>query len=291
LVPSKEPGAARKWVDAMKLGDASAVLALPAVSALAFSTRDGEADREEQSKELEKGITTSLGPRLKEPGKIHDVFESVRKARDESVALSLSIDEPTGLLVRAPVRDAAAADAAIRGVFELAKGEPFKELLRVHDVTSTNDELPGLGRISALTLVREPKETKDGKETKRGVDAGAPRKFDKGPLSSSSGVAWILDQKMLALAAGPEPIVTLKIGAKPERKLADEPSLKRFITMVGNEATTVIVGQPLRLDPKRANLPTAPLAVAVGKKGSDAFVRVDISDGLFRELARWQMGF
>ncbi|HVJ91770.1 MAG TPA: hypothetical protein VM580_18340, partial [Labilithrix sp.] len=60
---------------------------------------------------------------------------------------------------------------------------------------------------------------------------------------------------------------------------------------IGSDATTVIVAQPLRLDPKRANLPAAPLGIAVGRKGHDAFVRVDVADALLREAARLQMGF
>ncbi|MCW5834373.1 MAG: hypothetical protein KIS78_18380, partial [Labilithrix sp.] len=67
--------------------------------------------------------------------------------------------------------------------------------------------------------------------------------------------------------------------------------LARFTAAVGSDASTVIVAQPLRLDPRRANLPTAPLGIAVGRRGRDAFVRVDVSDALLREAARWQMGF
>lgn len=85
--------------------------------------------------------------------------------------------------------------------------------------------------------------------------------------------------------------MTLKTGARSDKKLADEPSLKRFTADVGSDATTLILAQPLRLDPKRANLPTAPLGIAIGKKGSDAFFRIDVADGLLREAARWQMGF
>lgn len=287
LSPGAADGPARKWVDAMKVGDAAPLLALPAVSALALSMRDGEAERAEQAKELETAIASSLGKRLEEPAKLHDVIEAATTARDESVAFALALDEPTGVLVRAPVRDAGAAEKAIRGVFEMAKTQPFKELLRVREVTSSSEELPGLGKISSLGLVRAPKEKGEAKRP-GGADAGAPKAPTAG---SASGVAWVTEQGVLALGAGSEPAVTLKIGAKPDRKLADEPALKRFIGAIGNDASTVVVAQPLRVDPKRANLPTAPLGIAIGRKGGDAFIRIDIADGLLREAARWQMGF
>ena len=287
MTPAGADGPARRWVDGMKIGDPSPVLALPAVSALALSVRDGEAERAEQSKELEKTIASALGPRLKEPAKLHDVIEAMTSARDEAAAFALTLDEPTGLLVRAPVRDAGAADKAIRGLFEMTKADPFKELLRIRDVSSATEELPGLGTISTITLTRAPNDPgrrADGRTAR--PDAGAPSTSK----STTSGVAWITDENVLSLGAGTEPAVTLKIGARPDRKLADEPALKRFTSAIGSDASTIVVAQPLRLDPKRANLPTAPLGIAIGRRAGDAFVRIDVADALLREAARWQMG-
>lgn len=284
LTPTNEaPNEARKWIDAMKVGDPLGVLALPAASMLALSTRDSETERVEQANRIEQALSSSLGPRLKEPGKLHDVVESATKARDELVAVAFSLDDPSGLLIHAPVRDEAAANRAVRGAFDLARVEPFKELLHAREVTSTTTELPGLGKIDVMTLERAG--ARPSGPSRR--DAGA------GPASKSSdvGIAWSVDQKSIALAAGTEPLVTLKIGAKPERRLADEPALKRFVTAVGNDASTVLVVQPLRLDPKRAHLPAAPLGIALGRKEGAAVVRIDVPDALLREAARWQMGF
>ena len=289
LSPLGPDGPARRWVDGMKLGDAAPVLALPTVSALAVSLRDGEGDRDEQGKELEQAIAASLGARLKDPGKLHEVIEAMTQARGESMALALGLDEPTGLFVRAPVRDPASADKAIRGAFDLTRAEPFKELLGVRDVVASSDELPGLGKIAVTTALRVAKDAKrEPAAPPRAADGGAP--VARTP-PRAAGARGVVDQGTLSLGAGGEPLVTLKTGARPDRKLADEPSLARFTAAVGSDASTVIVAQPLRLDPRRANLPTAPLAIAVGRKGSDGFVRVDIADGLLREAARWQMGF
>ncbi|MDF2694689.1 MAG: hypothetical protein K0S65_3072 [Labilithrix sp.] len=286
LTPTSLDGPGRKWIDGMALGDAAPVLGLPATSAVAISMRDREADRQDQALELEKTITTSLGARLEDPAKVHDVIESATKARDESVAFALGLEDPAGVLLRAPIRDAAAADKAIRGVFDLAKAKPFKELLRVRDVAATSEEIAGLGKVSVLTLTREGREKP--RSALRGMDAGAGGARTR---PESAGVAWTTEQGTLVLAAGTEPAVTLKLGASPARKLADEPSLRRFTSAIGSDATTVIVAQPLKLDPRRANLPPAPLGIAVGKRGADAFVRIDIADALLREASRWQMGF
>src|SRR5690606_27758482 len=133
----------------------------------------------------------------------------------------------------------------------------------------SSDELPGLGKIASLTVVREQKARKHGAGTtgpwRPAGDGGAPA-----TTTPPSGLAWGTDQGVLALGAGAEPLVTLKMGARPERKLADDPALERFIRAVGGDASTIVIAQPLRLDPKRANLPTAPLGIAIGRKSGDA---------------------
>lgn len=292
LAPTTDPGSeAKKWIDAMKVGDASPLLELPAASTLALSTRDGEAERVEQAIALEKAVASSLGPRLKEPEKLHEVFDAIARSRDEAVALAVGLEEPAGLFVRARVRDGDTANKAIRGAFELAKIAPFKDMLRTKSVTSSREDLPGLGTADVLTLLRDP--PKDQRPPpvlfRPAQDAGAPRA--PGARAGSLGVAWLISDGKLSLGAGAEPAVTLKIGARTDKKLADEPTLSRFLSAIGNDASTILVGQPLRLDPKRASLPTSPLALAIGKKGGDAFVRVEVSAGLLREAARWQMGF
>jgi hypothetical protein len=290
--PDKSGGAARTWVETMKVGDDAAVLALPAASLIALSMRDGEAERSEQSKELEKTLTSAMGPRLKQTEALHEVVEGIVKARDESFALAIGLDDPAGLLLRAPVRDADAANKTARALLDLAQNDPFKELLHVREVRQASEDVAGLGKVNLVTLVRERPRPAGAATTRRGrEDAGAvaPRK------PPELGVTWLTREdegpRTFLLGAGAEALVTLRLGARPDRALSAEPSLKRFTTALGSDASTVIVAQPLRLDPARANLPTAPLAIAVGKKDGDAFVRIDIADALLREAARWQMGF
>jgi hypothetical protein len=261
---------AKEWLDAMKTGDPAPALALSANSIVALSTRDAEPVRVEQAASAKASLKSILGDRLKDAVPLEAVIDNVTKARDEVLTLSVTLDEPLGTFIRAPIRDANAARAAITSAIDLAKVDPFKEMLRVQSITSGKEDVGGLGSVSTTTFVR-PK-----------PDAG--RKKD-------TGIAWFADDKELVVGAGAEPLVTLKTNVKPDKILADEPSLKRFTTAIANDASTVIIAQPLKVDPRRASLPAAPIAIGLGKRNGEGLVRVDIADPLIREVSRMQMGF
>lgn len=285
LKPREGEGPARAWIASMSVGDASEVLALPATSLLALSSREGEAERVDQAAKLEEAVASSLGPRLKEPSRLHEAFASIAKARGDSLAVALDLEGAASVLVRAPVRDGDAADAAVRGALDLARVEPFRDLLGVRGVSSGAEELPGLGKVSTMTITRAPREAKEGAlDRARGEPArGAPR------APSPIGFAWTVERASgsLALGAGAEPVATLRTGVRPERKLGDEPSVTRFASALGGEAATIVVAQPLRLDPSRASAPAAPLGIAVGRRGGAAFVRLDVATELLRGATRW----
>ena len=58
----------------------------------------------------------------------------------------------------------------------------------------------------------------------------------------------------------------------------------------GGRIVLMDLGTGREIDPMRANLPAAPLVIAIGRKDKDATVRIDIATGLLRELARRQLG-
>jgi hypothetical protein len=288
LTPNRERGGpARRWVDGMSTGDAAAIEALPATSLVALSVRDRESERAEQAHEMESAIVSALGSRLKEPHKLHEVIDAMTRSRDESFSLAYGMGDPPGLVLRAPVRDGDAAKRAIRGAVDLARGEPFKEFFRIRDISST-EEASGLGTISITTFSLQDKSSNE-KHIK--TDAGAP----SGKAARSVGVANVLEHaggtSVLLLGVGAEASTAVQRGARPDRTLADERAITRFTSALGTDASTILVAQPLRIDPKRSSVPTSPISVAVGRRGTDAFIRVDISDALLREAVRWQMGF
>ena len=300
MTPVAGAGIARKWTDAMKVGDTAPLAALPSTTAAALVMRDSEEDRAEQSRAMESAITSALGSRLAEGDakKLHDVVQDFTKARGDVVTTGLAWDEPQGLSLRAPVRDADAASRAVRGAVDLAKVAPFKELLRVKDVTSSTEEVPGFGRAQIAIITREPPRTNDAelRPARAHRDAGAPAAADAGaarPAPSRKndlGLAWVVSGDMLSMASSDTPAATLGAAGRPGRKLSDEPAIARSLAALAANASAVLVLQPLRFDVARANLPAAPLVIALGRKNTDATFRIDIANGLLRELARWQMG-
>lgn len=308
MTPAPGGGAASKWTEGMKVGDLAALGSLPASSAIALQVRDADQDRADQIHELEKTMTSSFGARLAEPDakKLHDVFEDLTKARGEVLSSALVWDEPQGLSLRLATRDTDAATRAVKGAVDLLKVAPFKELLRVKDVTTSTEDVNGGGgtdggagggngggaKASVVTITREPaKDAKDAKDTRDRApktDAGAPagRRAPKDQL----GIAWLVDKNTLSIATSDTPLSTLGLTTRPDKKLADEPAIARSFDALGKSATAVLVVQLLRFDPTRANLPAAPLVIALGRKDKDASLRIDVANGLLRELARRQLG-
>lgn len=292
MTPAAGGGVATKWTDAMKIGDLAPLGALPATAAAALLVRDNEEDRADQDHALEQAVTSALGPRLAEADakKLHDVMEDVTKARGDVLTSAMVWDDPQGLSLRAPVRDPEASARAVRGAVDLLKVAPFKDLLRVRDVTSSSEEVAGLGKASVATIIRElPKLS--ARATARLGDAGAGALMQAGHARSDDlGVAWLIGGGVLSLATGDSPVAALRASAQPDRKLEDEPAVARSFAALANQASTALIVQPLRFDPTRANLPAAPLFFALGRKDKDATLRVDIANGLLRELARREMG-
>lgn len=302
LTPVAGDGPAKKWISAMRVGDAASLLGLPSTSLVAISLRDTEEDRAAQAAEMEKAIASSLGERLKEPDakKVHDALDDWTKGRDETLAIAYSVDEPTGTFVTTRARDAEAANRSVRSVVDLAKASPFKEMLHVKDVATSSEEIPGFGKVQIAKIareapVREPPPGLKAPHPGAKSDGGAPNapNAPNAPALTAppAGVAWSTEGGTVALALGTEPMVTFKTSARPDKKLRDDPLVSRFTTNVGATASTFIVAQPLRWDAKRAHLAAAPIAAAVSKKENDAVLRLEISDLLLRELSRYFMGF
>ena len=86
----------------------------------------------------------------------------------------------------------------------------------------------------------------------------AARTAAKPAKPSSVGMAWLVDGSGLDLSTGDEPVLTLRHAARPDRKLGDEPAVVKAVGPLGTTASTIMIAQPLRFDPTRANLPVAP---------------------------------
>ena len=160
----------------------------------------------------------------------------------------------------------------------------------IHRMTPT---APNTSKITVATIAREPrKELARAAPPLRRGDAGAgdAGAGAKRPPKDELGLAWIIDGGLLTLATGEVPTATLGAALHPEHKLGDEPVMSRTLGALGDGMSGVLVVQPLRFDPMRANLPAAPLTLALGRKEKNAVLRIDVAHGLLREFARWQMG-
>ena len=78
--------------------------------------------------------------------------------------------------------------------------------------------------------------------------------------------------------------------AAPAATLGEDPGVARAIADLGSDAAFALVAQPLRLDPARAEVGSAPAIVAVGRRGGDLWARLELADGLLRELVRLGAG-
>lgn len=302
MTPAGPSGPAAKWTNGLKTGDVTPASAYPSAAAIVLSMRDNDEDRGEQGQELEKALTASLGTRIGEADakKLHEAIGDWTKSRGETTTAALTWDEPQGLVFRTQARDVEAAGRAMKGALDMARVSPFKEMLRLEDVASSTEDIGATDKASIAVLRREPPKldpkANDGEPKRRppvqapagDAGAGAPKKDE--PKKDELAVAWIVDSGALSVASGSQAIATLRSHVKPDKKLADEPAIMRPLRALGNDASLVLVAQPLRFDPARAHLPAAPLVVGLGRKDKDAFFRLDVSNGLLRELARWQLG-
>ena len=252
LPPSKD-GPSHAWLERMLVGDAAPVLTLPSTALVALSTRDADPARQDQATGLEDALKTALGARLKDPAPLHEVLAQVTKARSDVASLAL---DQGGMLLRAPVRDAPAAEKAVHGAIELARTEPFRDALRIARIDAGADAHSA--KIVRLTGAR---------------DAGAP---------TDSVLAWTMKDG---------PVLSLVYDASEHQgTLADDTSLAHFTSTLGSDASSIAVLQPAVLLGARPGT-SAPLAGAIGKKNGSGFVRVELSDALVREVVRSQMGF
>ncbi|MDB4943139.1 MAG: hypothetical protein JWP97_2673 [Labilithrix sp.] len=290
MTPRPGGGPASTWTKGMVLGDAAAIGTLPRTSAIALSMRDSEAERQAEAAGAERLVTEALGTRLAEADqkRLHAVLADATAARGELLTMAAIRDEPQGLVVRAPVRDADASGRAMNGLVELLRTAPFKQMVRARDVTTRTEDQGG-SHVSLATITREPRPAeRPAHRGGAGLDAGSD---DAGaPKKDELGLAWMTEGGSFTMGAGEAPLATLAAGLHPDAKLADELLVTRRLATLGSDVNTVLLVQPLRFDPLRANLPTAPLVASLGRRGDAAFLRVDVTNGLLRELSRWQLG-
>jgi hypothetical protein len=286
LTPASADGPAAKALAAMRPGDVAPLLTAPGDSPMALVWRDDAAARESDAADIEAALVQVLGPRLPadDAKKVHTALGDWAKGRGDWLSFAVAWGASgRGLIARGAASSPDVLARGVREALELTRLPPFHEplrsLLQVRDVTF--HALEGSdGKGSVATFAVDPRE----KPAKGGAAAppGKPEKI---------GVAWTTTPASeLRLAIAEDAPALLASSARPGRTLADDRAFAGVMDPLRDGVTLAIAAQPLRLDPARASMPTAPLVLAWGRKGGALWGYADVSDLIVREVLRARMG-
>jgi hypothetical protein len=275
-------GAAQKAVEAMATGDVAPLFAAPLDAPLAFVWRDDAAGRASDAADVEQAMIGVLGARLSadDAKRLHGVVSSWSKGRGDGLSGAATAGARgggRGLILRAAAVDGDELARAVRGALELLRAPAFKEplrsMLQLRDVTVGPLDAGGTASRSGVATLS--------------LGAKAAPKL---------GVAWSAAATELRLAVGEDAGALLaSASAPPPRTLGDDAAMRALLAPLGGSATFALVAQPLRLDSaldsaRGARGGLAPIVVAWGRRGSDAWGRIDVADALAREIARALLG-
>ncbi len=260
VTPGAADGPSSAAFSSMHPGDAAPLLEAND-SPLAVLFRDDAGGRAQTAADVEDAVKKALGERLAEPEakRLHGAIDGWTKARGDWTTLGLIGTD--GLFVRTPATNGDAADHAIREFLSLVSVAPLKQGLRIHDVT--------VGAGTAQVVYGDPPA--------------------KGAQPKKANVAWGAKGGEIGVTVT---TLTPPTSATPQtKKIGEDPVIASLVRALDATVTFAAVVQPLKLDPARANAAAAPAIVAWGKRAKGAYLRVEASDVLARELLKMRSGF
>jgi hypothetical protein len=267
------PGAAEAGADfvaAMRTGDERPMGDLPVDTLFAMLSRSDASMRAEDAADAKAALLGALGDKAKpdDHSAIERAIDDWTSARGDWMTAAVAWGAESGLWVRTPSSDA--GPKAIRDWIDLARrpvlDDPLRALLQLGPPAVAPATVPDVTGATLATFA-------------------AP----KGP---PLGVAWGMHDGELLVAAGQHAPKLLGIEAAPPARLGDDPRLDAALAALGSDASFTFVAEPLRMDSTRgaSHDAAAALVFAWGRRGSDAWVRVDAADELVRELVRMRAG-
>lgn len=268
-----EPGPAEAGADlvaAMRTGDEKPIANLPSDTLLAFLSRSDAAMRAEDAADAKAALEGALGDKAKGDDRkaIERALDDWTAARGDWMTAALGWGDERGLWFRAPSTDA--GPKAFREWIDLARrpalGDPLRAILQLGPPTVAPVSVPDVTDASLATFLAA-----------------------KGP---PLGIAWGMQDGELLAAAGEHAAKLLGIQASPPARLGDDARVGAALGALGNDASFTLVAQPLRLEAALAasHAASAALVFAWGRRGSDAWARLDAADELLRELVRMRAG-
>ena len=311
LVPVAGDGQAARAVRAMHVGDASPLLDVPKAASMALLARSDAEERRESARDASQAIAKALGDRIDADGreKLEQALMDWAKGRGDFVSASWLGGDRSGLLVRAPASDAESVSRAMHGLVNLADKPAFKgpleTFLQVRQISTSQVEVPGLGKTELVTFTRgEPKAVGTAQmgasQKGRTPPAGEPRGAASAPPRGGppkGGMAWALSGNVsdsasagVFVAAGEDPIAILRGVSENPSKAGEDLDFAGAVKRLGSNVTLALVVRRAAFDPGRAAGGLA-LVVGWGREGTDARAYLEASHTFVRELIRRSGGF
>jgi hypothetical protein len=235
-------------------GDASPLGDAPADAPLALLVRDDADQRGAAARTTTAALARVLGPRLKdvEARAIDAALDAWNRGRGDWMAVGAGGAKEGGFWLRAPAARDEAASQAVRQVLELSRLAVLRAPLA-----------EWIGRLPAVF----------GPPGKASI-ATFPA---TGRLRPAAGVAWGVAGGDITIAAGREPLEQWTLLTSPGAKWADDARTARVLAALGSSASFVALAQGAGLE-EAASVASAPLALAVGRRGGDPWARLDLAD-------------
>jgi hypothetical protein len=272
FVPMSGDGPASQLVASMHPAEARAVLEAPSDALLAIATHGAAVDRAVSARDFEDALTKALGDRLGADARkeVRAAVTDWSKGRGDDLTGWVTWGkEPKGIFFRTAAVDAEAATRAIHEALALATTpafkEPLKTLLNVEGITFSASEAAGLGRVDLATLA-----------------------FGKEQKNVKLALGWVAKGKDVSASLSDDPTSLLASGATSKQRLGDDAHISTAVTSLGANATFALVAQPLTLE--RTGAP-APLVFGWGRRGSNLWAHVEVSDLIARAAMKRAGGF
>ena len=268
LTPGQLDPSDSRFVETMQLVDTSQLGAAPGDTVAALLDRDDPAAIADGAQRSEAIVQHIFGDRLSraDAHALKQATLAIAAVRTGSIAAGVSYAPSCGAWLRVAVGPQGASRAF--GEFVTALGRPSF-------LAFFPESGPGPVRPRAVTVEGLP-----------GARFANYPPAAQGSARTMDGVAWAVSGGELLAGAGPDGAAVLATLAAPGARVADDARSARMLSALGERATFVLFARPLRLDPRRANSPSAPVVLAWGRDGGDMWGRVDVSDVLVSEIAR-----
>lgn len=278
FVPKPGDSGARRRLTAMHPAAASPLLDAPADATAALFWSDTAQLRAEDASTLGPCLGAALGPILGTGGgpKLAELLAAWARGRgDWETASFLAIPSVAGLVVRAPVADAASASGSIRGFAELASqpsvADAVRRLLPLRAGAVEPVEVPRVGKASVVMFPGQA-------QVFHGPGAAPTAAPDLAP----PGLAWAVDAKEADLGLGLSP-QELLAQSRPTASYRSHASVERTVGALGADASFVAILAPPGCCKGTAPA-AAPLTFAWGRRAGNGRATLTLGDQLLGQI-------